>query len=254
MSLVTRPVIDVASVTFQYDAEKALDNVSFSLAQGSYTGIIGPNGGGKTTLVKLMLGLLLPQQGTIEIFGKHPRDARKEGGIGYVPQRIVQSDAGCPATVYEVVRSGRIAKAGSGLHYSECDECAVQQAMVDADIRMLKDKTIDALSGGQRQRVFIARALAAEPSLLILDEPTTGVDIHAMESFYDLLEHLNKRHSMTILLVSHDIDAIAREVDAVLCLNHQLVAHCGPRQCTDPETLSALYGPRLTPLRHHGHA
>ena len=245
--------IKVEGLSFSYQNNVVLDNISFEVKEGEYVGIIGPNGGGKTTLLKLITGLTSPQKGKIRINGFTPEKARRKGQIGYVPQRIVQTNIQCPATVEEVVSSGRISNVGIGGKMKKSDLKAIETAMIDTDVEKFRRRSIDDLSGGERQRVFIARALASEPSILILDEPTTGVDIKATRNFYSLLKDLNQWHEMTVIIVSHDIEAVAKEVDSVLCLNIQLVSTCKHENMkhNSDEILKALYGSDKNFIHHH---
>lgn len=247
--------IIVEGLSFNYRNNLVLEDVTFSIGEGDYVGIIGPNGGGKTTLLKLITGLLKAQKGKIRIFGEDPLKARSFGKIGYVPQRIVQSNIQCPATVEEIVTSGRIAKIGISRKISKIDLHSIEAAMRDADILQFRERSVENLSGGERQRVFIARALASEPRILILDEPTTGVDIKASKQFYTLLKHLNQEHHLTVIIVSHDIEAISKEVNSVLCLNRKLVSHCQKEELNshNEEILKNLYGPDKNFI-HHQHA
>lgn len=245
--------IKVETLSFSYQDSIVLENISFEIKQGEYVGLIGPNGGGKTTLLKLITGLTSPQKGKIRIHGVSPEKARRKGKIGYVPQRIVQANIQCPATVEEVVTSGRLSNIGIGGHFKKSDLKAIETAMLDTDVEKFRNRSIDNLSGGEKQRVFIARALASEPSILILDEPTTGVDIKATKNFYSLLKDLNQWHEMTIIIVSHDIEAVAKEVDSVLCLNRELVSTCKHEDMkhNSKEILNALYGSDKTIIHHH---
>ncbi len=237
--------IKVEALSFNYQNNVVLDNISFEIMEGEYVGLIGPNGGGKTTLLKLMTGLTSTQKGKILINGLSPEKARRKGKIGYVPQRIVQTNIQCPATVEEVVTSGRIST----------DLKAIETAMLDTDVEKFRHRSIEDLSGGEKQRVFIARAMASDPSILILDEPTTGVDIQATKNFYSLLKDLNQWHKMTIIIVSHDIEAVAKEVDSILCLNKQLVSTCKHEDMkhNSAEILKALYGSDKNFIHHHHH-
>jgi zinc transport system ATP-binding protein len=248
---VASAIIEVQNLSFRFGGHTILENVNFVVTPGSYVGIIGPNGGGKTTLLKLLLGLLKPQEGMVNVFGLPPQLARSRGRIGYVPQRVIQSDASCPATVEEVVRSGRTPCIGFTSRYNTCDNCAVEEALRDTGVESLRHRSIAELSGGERQRVFISRALAAQPRLLLLDEPTTGVDSQATEGFYDLLQHLNQTHDMTIIIVSHDVEAVAKDVQSVLCVNRRLIAHCGPQDALSEPNMRSLYGQRRLPMHHH---
>ncbi len=245
--------IEARHLGFSYGAHKALENVTFAIPRGSYVGIVGPNGGGKTTLLRIILGLLRPTAGTVLIGGRNPAQARKSGTIGYVPQRIVQADVPFPATVEEIVRSGRTPRVGIGRRFGKPDDDAVREAMRQVGIETLAHRLIGTLSGGERQKAFIARALAGAPEILILDEPTTGVDAAAQEEFYALLEKLNAKLGLTILFVSHDIDVIARKVGFVLALNQQLICHCSSHEFLSEDTLKRLYGSDTELLHHHHH-
>lgn len=240
---------------FQFNGATVLSDVSFSLARGSFTALVGPNGGGKTTLLKLLIGLQAPARGNIRLLGMSPEHARKAGRIGYVPQRIAQTALEFPATVEEVVRDGT-----TPASHRLCDchvhsgAAAAAAAMEAIDIRHLRQRTLATLSGGERQKVFIARAVAAAPDVLLLDEPTTGVDAPSQKEFYAMLKRLNEERGVTILLVSHDIDAVSRSVHAVLCLNHTIAAHCQGSHVHSPEIVDLLYGSHAAPLHHHHHA
>lgn len=245
--------LEVDRVNVQFGPHIALENVSFAIPEGSYVGIVGPNGGGKTTMLKVILGLLKPTSGTVSIFGESPRKARQGGRIGYVPQRVAQAEFPFPATVEEIVSSGRDARIGLGRRPTIEDRTAIARAMEIADVTDLKDRLIGTLSGGQRQKAFIARALAAEPRLLILDEPTTGVDMASKERFYALLRKLNTELGLTILFVSHDIEVITKEVSYVLALNQKLLCHCSSHDFLSEETLHRLYGRDVEMLHQHVH-
>lgn len=218
-----------------------LANISFNIARGDFVGILGPNGSGKTTLMRLILGLLSPVSGEIKVFEQLPRRLRQRYRIGYVPQRISQEAFIFPSTVQEVVQSGRTAVVGLFRAFTGSDKMAVDKAMRLSKISHLRQRRLDQLSGGERQRVFIARALAGEPELLILDEPTIGVDVTSQETFYGLLCELNNKHALTILLVSHDIDVVAAEAKTVLLLNRKLVGFGPAKQFMNQRYLEQLY-------------
>lgn len=245
------PYIELNNVSFSYDHTSVLENLSFTVRKGEYLGIIGPNGGGKTTLIKIILGLLQPTSGTISLFGKDRHDFKEKYRIGYVPQRITQAEKGFPATVFEVVRTGRIARLGFFERFKKDDTEAVERAMEISGIARYRDTLIGNLSGGERQRVFIARALASQPDVLILDEPTVGVDIGAQKTFYDFLSSLNKDHNITIIFISHDVDAVSQETKTVLCLNHNLVCHGLPQDLLNEHILERLYGSHSQRVPHH---
>lgn len=243
--------IEVSGLFFSYNGNTVLENISFTVEEGEYLGIIGPNGGGKTTLFKVILGLLKPDSGEVRIFGEPEHGFGKRHLIGYVPQRAM-SELYFPATVEEIVRSGRTARLGLLKRFSRMDIEAVGRAMEITDVTMVTGRLIGQLSGGERQRVFIARALASEPRILILDEPDVGVDVTAQEKFYTFVEHLNRDLGITILLISHDIDVVAHQAKSVLCLNRKLVCHGSPKHFINEEYMQELYGKKVKFILH-GH-
>lgn len=254
MPVEEQPYIELENVSFSYDHAPILENLSFVVRKGEYLGLIGPNGGGKTTLLKIILGLLHPTEGTVKLFGKERHDFKERYRIGYVPQRVTQADRDFPATVFEVVQSGRIPRLGLFHGFTKEDTVAVERAMEISGIGKYRDTLVGNLSGGERQRVFIARALASEPDVLILDEPTVGVDIGAQETFYAFLKSLNTEHHLTIIFVSHDVDVISRETKTVLCLNHNLVCHGLPQDLLSEHILERLYGNHTMRVPHTDHA
>ena len=242
--------IQVIDVNFRYGENIILEDINFKVDCGDYVGIIGPNGSGKTTLLKIILGLLLPSTGSVKVFGHEVRELPNKYEIGYVPQRVTQADWHFPATVKEVVESGRVARIGTLKYFVKKDQQAISQAMAITDITKYQDRLIGNLSGGERQRVFIARALAGEPKILILDEPTVGVDLESQQRFYTLLCELNKKHDITILLVSHDIDVVAQEVKTVLFLNKKIIAHGSPKDLLKDGHLEKLYSNQMKFIVH----
>lgn len=229
------------NVSFKYGAELVLEDINFEINKGDFVGIIGPNGSGKTTLLKIMLGLLAPDSGKITIFdkavkvGSHPE-------IAYIPQKITQLESRFPITVHEVVMLGRVSKKNLFKRISKHDQDIVEKSLEDVDMLAYKDKIITDLSGGQQQRVFIAKALASKPKLLILDEPTVGVDQGSQEKFYALLQKLNKENGLTVIIVSHDTDVIINEVSTVLCLNKTIVCHLSPKDFIKHDYFEKVYG------------
>jgi len=245
-------IIDISQVSFGYGNNLILDNISLTIKKGSYVGIIGPNGGGKTTLLKILLGLLKPQQGTIKIQGVNIADFDKKYEIGYVPQRVSQENFDFPATVYEIVSSGRTPMKKIFQNFNHEDKKAIVQAMNIAGIFKYKDKLIGDLSGGERQRVYAARALATQPQILILDEPFVGIDIASQHDFYQFLHRLNSERNITIIFVSHDVDVITNEVKEIICLNRRLVCQDKPKNILLKENiLEELYGKHVIHI-HHG--
>lgn len=228
------PAIAMRQVWAGYDRRPILEDINFTVRDGDFIGIIGPNGGGKTTLLRVLLGLVPPMKGSVEIFGRSVAGGRR--AIGYVPQQI-DFDRSFPVRVRDVVRMGRLGKRRLLQRYNAKDDAIVERAL--DRVEMLDDlKTpLSELSGGQRQRVYIARALASEPQILLLDEPTASVDPRVQTTIYELLRQLNE--SITILTISHDLGAVSTYVKTVGCLNHRLHYH-GEKQLSS-ETLAQTY-------------
>ncbi|MCU0596788.1 MAG: ABC transporter ATP-binding protein [Desulfobacterota bacterium] len=214
--------MELEGVCFSYEKSEVLKDVSFSLKQGEFLGIIGPNGGGKTTLVKLMLGLLRPDRGTIRILGLEPNAASRR--VGYVPQSMDLSRA-FPISVLDVAFMGRLSRAGIGRRYTGEDKDKVRQALEKVGMWPHRHKLMGKLSGGQKQRVFIARALATDPEILFLDEPTAGIDPEFQVTLYDILEELNKR--VTIVVITHDIGVVSSYMKSIACVNKHFIFHEG---------------------------
>lgn len=247
------PIIEVEHVTFSYGGPvPALKDINLTIHEGDFVGLIGPNGGGKSTLLKLILGILPLQQGTIKLFGKKIEHFKQWSCIGYVSQTASHFDKRFPATAREIVAMGRVSSKGLLRSLGTSDRNIVKQALEDVGMLEYKDVPLHDLSGGQQQRIFIARALASNPCLLTLDEPTIGVDINAQEQFYLLLQKLRETKKMTIILVSHDIDVIASEANTFACLNQELVYHGTPKNFIKEDYLEKLYGKNIR-LILHGH-
>jgi zinc transport system ATP-binding protein len=247
----TKNILEVKNVSFAYPGTDAvLSDVSLNIHVGDYVGIIGPNGGGKTTLLKIMLGLLRPTRGSIALFGRDIRNFNDWPVIGYVPQKAVHFDVAFPATVEEVVAMGRIGRRGLVRRLNAEDRSKISQALAQVDMSAYKHHLIGDLSGGQQQRVFIARALVTDPKIIFLDEPTVGVDVSAQEQFYRLLEKLNHELDLTLVLVSHDIDVIANEATELACINQTLVYHGSPKEFMQGEYLKKLYGKNTKFILH----
>jgi zinc transport system ATP-binding protein len=245
--------IEADNLSFSYGGVSALADVGFMLKEGEYLAVIGPNGGGKTTLIKLLLGILTPTTGAIQIFGRPATDRRARLDVGYVPQRISAEVAEFPATVREIVESGRTPRHAPLSRWTKADQEAVDHALETLEIGSLSRRTVGSLSGGERQRVFVARALAAEPRILILDEPTVGVDQAAQESFRKFLMHANRDHGMTVVFVTHDVEFVSRDATSVLCLNHSLVCHGRPGEYLKEDFLVKLYGREVKLVDHEHH-
>ncbi|MCU0305221.1 MAG: ATP-binding cassette domain-containing protein [Thermoanaerobaculales bacterium] len=211
--------IRVDGLAFRYPgrAEDVLRNVSFTVGTTDWVGLLGPNGGGKTTLLRLLLGQLAPTGGRLEVLGGAPATTRRR--VGYVPQHA-GIDSGVPASVLDVVLLGRLSAASWGPRFSAGDHELARSALDETRTADLADRAWSTLSGGQRQRVLIARALASQADLLLLDEPTTGIDIHREKELLRLLERLNER--LPILMVSHDIALVSHHMDRALWVDRQV--------------------------------
>ncbi len=218
------PPITVENVSFAYDEQPVLKNVSLTVEAGDFLGLIGPNGSGKTTLLKLMLGLKQPDSGHVELYGTRADKFKQGTRLAYVAQQSSEADTKMAVTVREVVRMGRYAHAGL-MPLSDEDSQLVDAALETVGISELANRKISRLSGGQKQRTYIARALASEADLLALDEPTVGVDADSVEAFYELLGELNSE-GMTIVLIEHDIGVVAQHANMMACLDGELYEHC----------------------------
>jgi zinc transport system ATP-binding protein len=215
-------VIAIRHLWAGYEREQVLEDINLSVYEGDFVGLIGPNGGGKTTLIRVLLGLLPPTQGEVRIMGRPVQEGRRE--VGYVPQ-VVEFDRDFPVSVWDVACMGRLGQRRLLQRYTAEDEALVTEALRQVEMFDLRLRPIGELSGGQRQRVYIARALAARPRILLLDEPTSSVDPQVSSSIYELLRQLNEQ--VTILLISHDMSAISSYVKTVGCLNRRLFYHGG---------------------------
>ncbi|WP_245891250.1 metal ABC transporter ATP-binding protein [Desmospora activa] len=254
MAVVMDTILELRGVHFAYGSQPVLEGIDLSLKRGEFLGLVGPNGSGKSTLIQLTLGGLSPDQGEVDLFGTPQRRFREWSRIGYVSQKANSFNLGFPATVREVVASGLYGKLGLFRRMTRKNWERVLQAIEQVGLTPYTDRNIGRLSGGQQQRAFIARALVSDPDLLILDEPTVGVDAHSSEQFYDLLLNLHREKGLTLLLVSHDIGAITTYVDRIACLNKQLFFHGKSDEFSlrSQEILTKAYGHKVTVLEH-GH-
>lgn len=241
--------VRIENVSFAYGDAPALREVSLTIEEGEFLGLIGPNGSGKTTLLGVMLGLIEPDEGSVELFGE-PIGSFDDGHrIGYVSQKSTEKGTSMPVTVEEVVEMGRYAHAGSG-RLREDDHRAVEAALARVNITDLADRKLNTLSGGQRQRAFIARALASDADLLALDEPTVGVDAESRDRFYGLLDELNSE-GITIVLIEHDIGVVTDRASRIACLNTELYHHGDPESFHESDALERAYGSTGQVVGHH---
>ena len=237
------PAIDIRNVTFSYNGTPALENVNLSVAERDFVSVVGPNGGGKTTLLKLILGMLSPNRGTVQVFGGPPVRARSR--IGYVPQ-YAACDTAFPIRVSDVVLTGRLGARRWWGPYRGGDRAAARRALNEVGLERLHARPFAALSGGERQRVLVARALAGDPELLLLDEPTASVDVKAGEEFYDLLQALNER--LTVVLATHDLGLVSTYVRTVVCVKQQVRVH--PTSELTGEMIREVFGSGVRAVRH----
>lgn len=233
-------VIQVKDLSFSYNHEKILSDISFDIPKGSISFVVGPNGSGKTTLMKLLLGFLKPEKGEISVFGKNPADIRKD--VGYVPQGFV-FDKSFPITVREFLKAS----------YSDADSLSVHKHTHHLDIDSLLEKRVGELSGGQLQRVLIARSMQHDPKILYFDEPVSGIDISGEETIYDTVRYLQETHDVTIVMISHELDVIHDVADQVICVNKELICEGVPLQALTPEVMAKLYGQGTALHDHSAH-
>lgn len=238
-----QPVFELKNIDFYFDNKKVLENINIKINKGEFLAIVGPNGAGKSTLLKLILGLLPIQHGGIFVDGASYQKKLTTDKISYVSQKASSVTAGFPATVKEVILSGLTRKKRIFKWFNKDDLQKVDEVLKRLNITTLKEKNISELSGGQQQRVLIARALVSNPSVLILDEPTNGIDAKHVGEFYETLDHL-KKEGVTIILVTHDIGVVADTATKVACLNKHLHFHGTTNEfkSLDEVEISKIYG------------
>ena len=245
-------LIKIENLWFSYDrpypesGRGVLENVTLTVEQGDFACIVGPNGGGKTTLLKLLLGLLQPQKGSVTVFGQPP--ARVSHRLGYLQQNP-RFDPSFPVTVMDVVLMGRLKKGIRPGFYSQADRRAAARCLEEVGLYNTCSESFSRLSGGQRQRVLVARVLATEPDALLLDEPTTYLDLQAEQYLYELLNQLNSR--LTVVMVSHDLFIVSGFVNKVICVKGTVMVH--PTEEVSEELVGELYGGEVRMVKHTEH-
>jgi len=239
----SEPLIELKGVTAGYERSPVIEDVDLVMPRGEFLGLVGPNGGGKSTLLRVVLGLLAPWRGSVRLLGRNPRRSRRR--VGYVPQ-YARFSRDFPISVREVVETGRLGRTRGMLGYRAEDRQAAERALSMVELDALAARPIGNLSGGQFQRALIARALACEPELLILDEPTANVDPRAETHLFELLRRLNGY--MGIIVVSHDVAFVTRYVHRVACLNRTLVCHTA--ETLTAEVMENLYGHPINAVQH----
>ncbi|WP_175428269.1 metal ABC transporter ATP-binding protein [Bacillus solimangrovi] len=254
----SKPVLNIEHLYFKYEKQDVLEDITLKMPKGAFLGLVGPNGSGKSTLIKLILGLQKSRKGKIELFGTPIQKFKDWDKVGFVSQKANSFNTGFPATVFEVVSMGLVSKLGFFRFMRKQEKDKIYEAIEAVGMLEYASKNIGELSGGQQQRVFIARALVSEPELLILDEPTVGVDAKNVNVFYGMLEELNRKKGISLLLITHDIGTITDKVTHVACLNRHLHFHGETEdfEKLGDENMSQIYGHSLQVLTHNhgGHA
>lgn len=244
-----QPLVELHQVGFQYNTAPVLEDINLHIHPGQFAALVGPSGAGKTTLLKLILGMTTPTTGSVSMHAKDSQSKRKPI-VGYVPQ-LETVDWNFPVTVEQVVLMGAIGRSHIWPWPKADERKRVQRLLEQLDIGGYAHQHILNLSGGQQQRVFLARALIAEPDFLVLDEPTTGVDMRTAEQMLHLLADLN-HGGMTILMTTHDLNAAAAHVPWMICLNRQVIAQGSPECVLTPEILEATYHSDMIVFRQNG--
>lgn len=242
------PTVQLQDVWARYDEKWVLKTIYLECLPGEILGIVGPNGGGKTTLLKVILGVLRPERGSVKLFGQPP-DKHSRLGLGYLPQ-ISHADRSFPVSVLDVVLMGFYKRIGITQRVGRKTRDEAMSLLSQVNMAEYAERPFGNLSGGQQQRTNIARALASKPRLLVLDEPSTGVDTVAQEDFYELLATLRDDSNMSIIMVSHDIGVITNHADRIACLNTQLHYHGDPGSCFTSDIQKKLFGKNLQVMIH----
>lgn len=245
-------IVEVKNLNYRVDGITILDNINLCVESGDYLAVVGPNGGGKSTLVNTILGLNRGYDGTIKLFGEELHKFKDWEKIGFVPQRVIEVDQKFPITVYETIKLGRISSLRKFWRNHQKDNELVDEVMKRLKISHLKDRLIGELSGGQKQRVMIARALVSKPQLLILDEPNTGVDQETQREFYSILQHLNRDKKITIIFITHDIGVIEDSINSIVSINREIIKSNSPSTIFNCKVMRDVYGID-SHLREHRH-
>lgn len=243
-------MVAVDNLTFSYGSNKVLDNVSFHIEEGDFVGIIGPNGSAKSTLLKLMVGLIKPDKGSIKLLGRDIEEFKDFKSIGYISQNVRDFNQMFPATVEEIVAANLYLDRGIFNRLKKEDDLRIHKALQIVQMEEFMGKKIGNLSGGQKQRVFIARALVNNPKILFMDEPLVGVDMDSQNKFYNLMARLNRDHNITLVMVSHDIGVISKKVNRILCLSKGKVYGHNSNQSICFDMFKDVYGENMNILLH----
>jgi zinc transport system ATP-binding protein len=245
-----RTLICLERVEFRYRRDPVLVDIDLEILSGDFLAVIGPNGSGKTSLIKIMLGLLEPVRGSVSLFGIPIRDFREWERVGYVPQKATHFDPYFPASVREVVAMGLVSRGNRRRFRSGERESRVLGALEAVGMGDKKDSPIGELSGGQQQRVFIARALVSSPEILVLDEPTAGVDAASQNRFYGMLDRLNRETGLTVVFSTHNVGVVTKHVNKVACVNQRLFFHGSHDEFCETDHLLEAVGGRAHIISH----
>ncbi len=238
------PVIELLDVSYKYADEIVLDRITLTIKEGDFVGIIGPNGGGKTTLLRIALGVLKPQMGTVKLLGDVPQKTRIRAG--YIPQET-SSNKWFPISVLDVVLMGLLSRRPLFHRYTKSDRKKASAILDELKLSHLVNKSIGDLSGGQRQKVLLARALVSEPKILFLDEPTASIDTLGQDEIYEFLLRINKTGT-TVVLVTHNVGAVSTYIRSVACINKSLFYH--PDGILDEKSITATFGCPVDIIAH----
>jgi zinc transport system ATP-binding protein len=246
-------IVTVNNLSFRYNSMDVLSNISFDVNAGDFIGLVGPNGSGKTTAIKVILGLLKQRNGAVSLFGTNVNNFRDWRKVGYLPQKLTHFNPYFPATVKEIVSSGLFSSKKFPKRIQRSDEALIDEALNMTDVADIRDEMIGELSGGQQQRVLLARAVINRPELLILDEPTTALDPEAREKFFQTIMGLNQTRNMTIILITHDIASIGKYAFKLLYLDKQIIFYGSFEDFCVSEKMTNYFGEFTQHLICHRH-
>jgi len=245
-------VLEIKNICFGYDEKYILENIDLNIYKGDFLGIVGPNGSAKSTLLKIMLGILKPQKGSVNLLDSSIENFNQWGRIGYISQRVRDFNSAFPATVEEVVGANLYSQMGFFKFFNAQHKEKIKSVLDVVNMANYQDHLIGNLSGGQQQRVFIARTLISNPEIIFMDEPLIGVDVQSQEQFYGLMEKLNKELGITLVMVSHDIGVVTNRANRVACVGNKQVFVHSAQDFNEQEYIKEVYGENSS-LLHHRH-
>lgn len=243
-------VLEVKHIYFGYDKRYILEDVNLNVYKGDFLGIVGPNGSAKSTLFKIILGILKPQKGSITLLNSPIEQFNQWSKIGYISQRVRNFNSAFPATVEEVVGANLYSQMGFFKFFNEKYKAKIKEALDIVNMSSYQNRLIGSLSSGQQQKVFIARMLISNPEIIFMDEPLVGIDVQSQEQFYGLMEKLNKDLGITLVMISHDIGVITNRVNRVACVGNKKVFVHSSLDFNEQEYIKEVYGENLSLLEH----